>query len=146
MKPKRTYEITGSCNAWARAYGTDSNALIEKLQRAGIVYKSGEEINAVEIFKAILFRSEKDEAIARQANAKAEEQEMENAVRRKELMELAQIERIVWTDLLAPLRQEIEQMPKSLAGLCNPEDPETAQAVLEQWVEKTKLNIRDKNK
>ena len=118
--------------------------MIDKLQRAGIIYKGGQKLNAVEVFKAVLFRSEKDEAIARQANAKAEEQEMENAVRRKELMELNQIERTVWLDLLAPLRQEIEQMPKSLAGLCNPEDPETAQLMLEQWVERTKINIKNK--
>ena len=103
-------------------------------------------VQAADIFKAITFRSEKDEAIARQANAKAEEQEMENAERRKELMELNQIERIIWTDCLAPLRQELEQMPKSLSALCNPEDSETALRVLEQWVDRVKLNIQDKAK
>jgi hypothetical protein len=141
---KHQTDILATCGAWARAYGVGQSQLIDKLQRAGIIYTGGQKLNAVEVFKAVLFRSEKDEAIARQANAKAEEQEMENAVRRKELMELNQIERTVWLDLLAPLRQEIEQMPKSLAGLCNPEDPETAQLMLEQWVERTKINIKNK--
>jgi hypothetical protein len=138
--------IKATLNGWASAYGTDSNHFAAMLQRAGVVFEKGALLSAVDVFKAITFRSEKDEAIARQANAKAEEQEMINSERRKELMELAQIERVIWTDLLGPLRQELEQMPKSLSGLCNPADPETAQAVLEQWVELTKSNIQNKGK
>lgn len=136
--------ILATVNAWAKAYGVDQGRMATILQRAGIEYKPGTLLDAVDFIKSITFRSEKDEAIARQANAKAEEQEMENAQRRKELMEMAEIERMVWNDLLAPLRQELEQMPKSLSALCNPEDQDTAQAVLEQWVERTKLNIGEK--
>ena len=135
-------EITATCSAWAKAYGCEQGAFVEKLQRAGIAYKTGVPLNAVDVFKAITFRSEKDEAMARQANAKAEEIEMENAQRRKELMELAQIERMIWNDLLGPLRTELEQMPKSLGGLCNPDSPETAQEVLANWVEQTKEKLR----
>lgn len=131
-------------SAWAKAYGTDFTNMAGKLSRAGVITVKGQDVDAVDIFKAILYRSEKDEAIARQANAKAEEQEMENAQRRKELMEFDQIERIIWNDLLAPLRLELEQMPKSLSALCNPEDQETALAVLEQWVERTKKNIGER--
>jgi len=147
LKPRpQRGQIVATINAWAIAYGTDSNHMASILQRAGITYEPGSMVQAADIFKAITFRSEKDEAIARQANAKAEEQEMENAERRKELMELNQIERIIWTDCLAPLRQELEQMPKSLSALCNPEDSETALRVLEQWVDRVKLNIQDKAK
>jgi len=136
--------IKGALTAWATAYGCDVTHFQSILQRAGVKYTVGVDLEAVDVFKAITFRSEKDEAIARQANAKAEEQEMINAERRKELMELSQIERIVWNDCLAPLRLEMEQMPKSLSALCNPEDPETAQKVLGEWVERTKINIQQK--
>jgi hypothetical protein len=66
---------------------------------------------------------------------------MDNKKARGELMELVQIERTIWNDLLGPLRQEIEQMPKNLSGLCNPEKPETSQKVLADWVEATKEKL-----
>lgn len=143
--------IIASYKSWAQAYGVDLAHLARMLQRAGIEYKPGVTgnpgmLDAIDFIKAITFRSEKDEAIARQANAKAEEQEMINAERRKELMELAQIERIIWNDLLAPLRQEIEQMPKSLAAMCNPDDSETALKVLEQWTDRLKVNLQEEKK
>ena len=137
-------EITASINAWSKAFGCDHGQFQIMLRRAGVEYKPGQDLTAPQVFKATTFRSEKDEAMARQANAKAEEQEMENAVRRKELMELASIERIIWVDCLAPLRMEIEQMSKSLCALCNPEEPDVAEKVLQQWVEKTKQNIKVK--
>lgn len=138
--------IEATISAWASAYNCTFDTFEMMLQRAGIKHKSGELLSAQDVFQAVSFRSEKDEAIARAANAKAEEQEMENAVRRKELMELSGIEKKIWNDLLAPLRTELEQMPKSLCSLCNPEEPEVAEKVLHQWVEKTKTNIQEKNK
>ncbi len=149
MKAKLDKKIKGAgifakLNAWSNALGVDFAVLQKMLTRAEIEYKSGDLISAQKIFQALTFRNEKDEAIARQANAKAEEQEMINAERRKELMELSQIEKIIWNDLLGPLRLELEQMPKSLCGMCNPEEPDVAQKVLEQWVEKTKSNLKGK--
>ena len=143
---KRTYGrvILASLNAWATAFGTDSNHFASMLQRAGITFQPMVDINAVDVFKAITFRSEKDEAIARLSNAKAEREEMDNKKARGELMELVQIERTIWNDLLGPLRQELEQMPKNLSGLCNPEKPETAQKVLADWVEATKERLTPK--
>ncbi len=147
MKPKRSSsEILASIGAWSQAFGVQQAQFQVMLRRAGIEFKAHHDLSAQDVFKATTFRSEKDEAIARAANAKAEEQEMENAVRRKELMELSGIEKKIWNDLLAPLRTEMEQMPKSLCSLCNPEEPEVAEKVLHQWVEKTKTNIQEKNK
>lgn len=143
---RESSKIIGSISAWAKSFGCQQAQFELMLRRAGVEFKAGVKLSAVDVFKATTFRSEKDEAVARQANAKAEEQEMINAERRKELMELAQIEKIVWGDVLAPLRLELEQMPKSLCGLCNPEEPETAEKILQQWVEKTKLNIKEKQK
>jgi hypothetical protein len=137
-------EITASIAAWAKVAGVQHSQFTVMLKRADIDYTPGQDLSAESAFAACTFRSEKDEAIARQANAKAEEQEMINAERRKELMELAQIEKVIWGDLLQPLRTEMDQMPKSLCGLCNPQEPEVAEAVLQNWVEKTKLNIKEK--
>lgn len=141
---KRGEQIKATFSAWADSCGLTVENLKQKFTRCGLEWKTGVMVPACQVIQAITFRNEKDEAIARQANAKAEEQEMINAERRKELMELAQIEKIVWNDLLAPLRLELEQMPKSLCGMCNPEEPEVAQKVLGEWVEKTKLNIKPK--
>lgn len=146
MPKKFKSEISASINAWAQAFGITHPNFCNLLRRADVQYKPGQDLSATDAFKAVTFRSEKDEATARQANAKAEEQEMINAERRKELMELAQIEKTIWGDLLQPLRTEIEQMPKSLCSLCNPEEPEVAEAVLQNWVEKVKLNIKPKTK
>ena len=137
-------EITASISAWAKVAGVQHSQFTVMLKRSNVEFTPGKDLTASQFFDAVTFRSEKDEAIARQANAKAEEQEMINAERRKELMELSQIEKIIWGDLLGPLRTELDQMPKSLCGLCNPQDPETAETVLLNWVEKTKLNIKPK--
>jgi len=139
-------QITASISAWAKVAGVQHSQFVVMLKRANVEFTPGQDLSAESAFAACTFRSEKDEAIARQANAKAEEQEMINAERRKELMELAQIEKLIWGDLLGPLRTELEQMPKSLCGMCNPQDPETAEQVLQNWVEKTKLNINQKIK
>ena len=143
---RRVTEIVATCSAWAQGMGVEQPTLIKMLQRAGVPYISGTKLNFVDIWKAISFRSEKDEAMARQANAKAEEIEMDNAARRKELMDVAQIQRIIWNDLLGPLRQELEQMPKNLGGLCNPDSPDTACAVLTDWVEATKQQLERADK
>ncbi len=134
--------IEASISAWALAYGCDQTQFQRILKKAGVEYEVGKPLTADKAFAAVTFRSEKDAAIARQANAKAEEQEMLNAESRKELMSRSELEKIIWSDLLAPLRLELEQMPKSLSGLVNPADRETAEKVLSEWVEKTKSNIR----
>ena len=143
---KRGEQIKATFSAWADSCGLTVENLKQKFTRSGLEWKTGIMVPACQVIQAITFRNEKDEAIARQANARAEEQEMLNAERRKELMKLAEIERVVWADLLGPLRLEMEQMPASLCGLCNPEDPETSKKVLQEWVEKTKQNIKEKNK
>ena len=137
-------QISASINAWAQALGISHENFCIMLRRADVKYNPGQDLYAPDVFEAITYQSEKDKAVARKANADAESREMENAKTRKELMELAQIEKVVWNDLLQPLRTELEQMPRSLCALVNPEEPETAERVLQQWVEKTKANIKDK--
>ena len=137
-------DIRASINAWSIAFGMSHENLCILLRRADIQYTPGQDISASDVFAAVTMRSEKDAAISRQANAKAEEQEMINAERRKQLMNVAQIEKVIWGDLLQPLRLEMEQMPKSLCALVNPQEPESAEKTLQQWVEKIKLNIKDK--
>ena len=146
--PKRKTQsgpISASIHAWSKALKVHPTQLERMLKRAEVEYETKQGLTAEQFIEAVTFRSEKDAAVARKANADAEAQEMENAKTRKELMDLAQIEKLLWNDCLGPLRTELEQMPKSLAGLCNPDEPEVAEKTLLQWVEKTKTNIKAKS-
>ena len=46
------------------------------------------------------------------------------------------------SDVLAPIAKELSGMSEKLAALCNPNDPQIAQAVLSEWEEKVKQMVR----
>ena len=46
------------------------------------------------------------------------------------------------SDVLAPIAKELAGMSEKLAALCNPDNPQIAQAVLSDWEEKVKLMVR----
>ena len=140
MRKQKQAAITASINSWALACGTDYNQFARMLKRAGIEFTPGQDLSASDAFRAVTFRTEKDQAIARQANARAEQLEMENKVQRKELLDLAQVEKIVWTDCLSPLRTEILNLASQVAPLC--QDQDTAHKALSQWADSTLAKIQ----
>lgn len=144
MPRKNTTAITGTIQAWSIALNLDPSTIKRKLTVAEIKFEAGSPISALHIFKALTEESEKDKAMTRKLNAEAQARERDNRKEDGELFELPAIERKLWTDLLQPLQQELNQMPNGLAGLCNPQEPEVPKKVLTQWVEKTKLIIKGK--
>jgi len=141
MKTPDEREISASIGAWASALGKDPKTIQLRLKKREYRFEPHDKIPAQEIFKALM--SDKDEALARIAAADADAKERENRVADGELMELPTIEKALWFDLLAPLRLELEQLPQIYAGLCNPQDPQTAEKVLRQFVEKLKVNLKE---
>jgi len=134
-------QISATMTRWAVNLGMHRDALKRRLVESGIPFGDATELTAADVFKACY--GDKERSITRLNLAKAEEQERENKVAEGQLLELPQIEKKLWVDLLSPLRLLIEQMPESLAGMCNPESPEVAKNVLRTWTESTKLQLKE---
>lgn len=140
--PRVNHHISGNIATWAKALGIHRDALTRRLNRSDVKFGAGDLIPARDVYKAL--SGDKDAAMVRKLQAEAEAQERDNRKEDGELLESAAIEKKLWQDLLQPLRTEIEQMPKTYAAMANPQDPETARKVLEQWVEKTKQGLKER--
>ena len=134
--------ITGTVNAWCTSLGLDRQAFETRLARAGAVIAPKCKLTARQVFVALA--GDKEVAQARKALAEAEEKERENRLAERELMVVADVERIVWEQCLLPLKQSIDALPATLASQCNPDNPQLALGVLENWKEQVKKQIKEK--
>ena len=134
---EENFALAFTAHQWYQALSMHADTFAKRLSAAGITPEAHGLIAARDVMKAM--GNDKDQAIARKNNADAEAREMENAQARKELLNMVECDKIIWSELLAPLRQELEQMPKQLGIQCNPQDPPMAEAVLLAWWERTKL-------
>lgn len=123
-------------------FGWARETLVRRLRENGVKVEAYEDIDAADILKAIC--GDKDAAMTRKLNADADSKERDNRKKAGELFELPAIEKMIWTDYMQPLRLDLEQMPKIYSGLCNPQEPEVAEKVLTQFVERLKLKIKEK--
>jgi hypothetical protein len=142
---KKSNQVSATLKAWAESLSIDPSTIKRKLARQEIKFEPGVPLTAMEIFRALNAESEKDQAITERTREETRAKKRENDIAEKRLHDLDEVERLVWQDLLLPLRHELEQMPAAMCGLCNPQEPESAKKILEQWVEKVKSNIREKN-
>ena len=128
--PKPEINIEFSITAWSKALVMHHETLAGKLSKAGV--DKSETYTARQIFTAL--HGEKDASIIRQNNAKAEQLEKENRMRDGELVELPAAERIIWSELLMPLKQEMDLMPNRIGLLLGGE----SEKILLDWVENVK--------
>lgn len=133
--------ISATLTAWAASLGLDRLTLRNRLGKAGIEIKPDEPIIAQHIYAAIT--GDKEMAMTRKLTAEAEAQERENRVEAGELLDAAAIEKKLWNELLQPLRTVLDQQANECAANCNPQNPEVARAVLNQWWERAKLSIKE---
>ena len=128
-------QIEFTLNAWAMALGIEPKTLAKKLTQSSLPNEG--QLCARDVFTAL--SGEKDASIIRLNNAKADELEQDRKVRDKELVEIPTAERLLWLELLGPLKQEMDLMPEKLAPMLS-EDSQRV-AVLREWVEETKRKI-----
>lgn len=131
--------ILESIGMWAQSLGTTEDTLKTRLANRGIVFQKGMKFGAKEIFNSMT--TDKGEAQARKAVAEAEAKEMENDQTRAILMRKPDVEKIIWDELMLPLRQGLSNMPGAIAAQCNPDKPEMAFGVIQSYVEGIKSNI-----
>src|SRR5579872_6539108 len=132
--------LSFSAHQWYLALNLHPDTFARKMAEAGVKYEVHGLISALDVHRAM--NNEKDRAIARKNTADAISKEISNSEKLGTLFNLPACEKILWNDLLGPLRQEIEQMPQLCSALCNPQDPPTAQKVLEQWKERVKQTLK----
>lgn len=127
--------------AWCDNLAIDQATLKRKFNLAGIEWVAGDKVNALEVFRALTFENEKQAAATRKLEAEAEARERKNKKEAGLLMDIQGVEKTLWDELLQPLKQTLEQMPRLLAGQCNPQEPAVAEKILHGWVEETKNKL-----
>ena len=131
-------DISYSMHAWCKAIGIQEKTLAIKLTKAGHNVGKGK-ITAKQIVDAVA--GEKDAAMVRNLDAKTRAIEQKEKMKDGTLVEIPTAERILWAQLLGPLKQEMDAMPQKLAILINPDNPSSAQAILFNWAEDTKRKM-----
>lgn len=131
--------ISGTLYAWANALGKDSKTLSRELSKVGI--NAEREITAQEIFKAVL----NEEQVERNRNLKldADRKEREEKEANGQLVQMAEVEKLISEKVVLPLRARLLSAPTTLDTLCNPSDPELARQAILHWVDETLKLLRD---
>jgi hypothetical protein len=119
-----------NCNQWARELGVDAITLSKRLTREGLAVGPGETYDTCTIFRSWV--GNRDEALARRANAEAELTELQAAEKRGEVMDRPTAEGLIRSWLL-PVRELLVACPEELAARLNPSDPEHARVHLIEW-------------
>ena len=136
---KRKIELTATVDRWAKAIGIQHRTLQIKLTKAGIMVEPHGLLSARQVFTAM--QGDGAAERTRLVTAKADAQEMENRRRDGELVEIAVANRMMWGDILMPLRTELDMVGENLAALVNPDNVELATKFLIKWAEQVKQNI-----
>jgi hypothetical protein len=128
-----------SLTSAAVAFGVAKETLRRALARAEVKTGDGATFTIRQCHNALAgdVRGER----ARLLRAQADKQETGNRIRDGALVELPTAERILWAQLIGPLKQEMDAMPQKLAPLINPENPTSAQKMLFDWVDDTKRKM-----
>ncbi len=117
--------------AWSRELGMSRETLAKRLRATDLHLKRNQLITARQIFNA--WTGGKDEAQAREANARAELLEYKLRFQTGEIITYAEVEKM-FGEVLLPCRQRLLAMPSECAHTANPTDPAHAQAALQDWV------------
>ena len=83
-----------------------------------------------------------DQERARKLSLESEALEDEKKIRNKSMVNLGEVDRLIWENILLPLKVQLEAMPDSLGPMANPTDPAAGKKTLREWWEKTKSFLR----
>lgn len=143
MRPetKKTHDRTtplpvfDSISACSGATGIPAS-VIKKAKRAGCRAFNSSRVDLAELLR-FLFASDDPTAGTnwreRLTAAEARLRELDLEEREASLVPMATARKVL-ADVLAPMKSELLSAPATLAGRCNPGDPEMARPVLESWV------------
>jgi hypothetical protein len=113
-------------------FGSSRETISRGLRGNGVTVSIGKEFTTKQIFAALAGDLKFERT--RRERAEAEKIERENRIAESELLDVAAVDKIMWTDCLQPLRVELMNLPAQLAPLCNPENPATAQTALDNHI------------
>lgn len=126
----------------ANELGVSRETVRRGLNRNGIkTGEPGQTYALREIFNAVSgdFRFER----TRREKAAADKLELENTRERGELVNIPEMERLLWQTIYLPLRNELETLPERLAEIIAPGDAERVKKILRDAVEQMKANCRE---
>jgi hypothetical protein len=144
---KQKNQVSATVQSWSESLGKDATTIKRKLNQQSIPFTPGKPIPARDVFRALTAESDKDVAITERTREQTRKEKRENDVAEARLYDLDLVNRLVWHDILYPLRSELFLMPGSLAPRCSGSDTETARDVLQTWVDETlkKINAAQPN-
>ena len=127
-------------NAWSVALGLDFHTLKKRLLAAGVEIKPRKTYCARVVFRA--WTGDKEQAQAREANARAEILEHKLRIERGELFSSEEWDKR-FNQFVMPIRARLLSMPAECAVNCNPADPQFARAALDLWVKENLPKMRE---
>jgi len=131
--------ISFSVNAWCNAIGCDAKTILTKLTKAGHKVESHQLVSAKKILDS--FAGEKDVAMTRLTDERTLALEQKRKIKDGSLVEVPTAERILWAELLGPLKQELDAMPQKLAQLVNPDEVKQTEKIIFDHVEEIKRKL-----
>jgi len=149
-RPKVTLPCYDSMQECSHRTGIPVPAL-RKAKRSGCPAFTGSRVDLGQFLKwwfdneektAVIDKHQEDALLTRE---RREFLALEKAKLNDSLVDVSEFEDRFWSDVLAPLRAEIERLPGQLAPLLRPSDPDGARIMLREAVERIKKNIKEPN-
>lgn len=119
--------------------------VIRKAKRAGCRTFNSSRVDLAELLRFIFTGDDPTAGTnwrERLTAAEAQLKELELQERTEALVPMATARKVL-ADVLGPLKSELLSAPATLAGRCNPGDPEMARPVLDEWVRKVLADASD---
>lgn len=127
--------IAHSLQSWATAAGMDRRTLETRLIKAG--YRTPEKKGGKIPFRKILVAlvGDKEAETVRNLKLEADRKEREEAEASGKLFPMGELDEWINNNYVVPMANILSSAPTTLDTRCNPEHPETARKVIEDWVE-----------
>jgi hypothetical protein len=119
-------------------FGASRETITRGLRTNGVEVEAGKEFTTRQIFTALAGDLKFERC--RRERAQALKIELENKVTEGRLLDVAAIEKRLWTDFLQPLRGELLNLPSQISPLCH--DPSSTQAALTTWTASMLARLR----
>jgi len=142
MPRKRMGNVATTVNGWAVELAIDQQTIQRRLTIAGTPPQPLVLYSARTVFNALY--GDKEAMQMRKTTAETEALERENLKEEGLLVDISEADKRMWSEILLPVKTELDLIADKLAALVNPENPDAAHKILTEWSDQVKKQINEK--
>jgi len=142
MPRKRSGNVATTVNGWAVELAIDQQTIQRRLTQAGTPPQPLVLYSARTVFNALY--GDKEAMQMRKTTAETEALERENLKEEGLLVDIVEADKKMWSEILLPVKTELDLIADKLAALVNPENPDAAHKILTEWSDQVKKQINEK--